>query len=411
MFERGLSSLLHDSDLNDKLLIVSGPRQVGKTFLSQKWLSEKSCEDLYFNWDDEKTRRQHRQDPHFFESLARQKKIKPRIVFDEIHKISQWKTLLKGYYDRFKSDFDFLVTGSARLEMFNRSGDSMLGRYHLLHLNPLLPHEVYGKRKKIKVRFSSSAQNMLHYLEESPLPQDIFTQLWHFSGFPAPLMKGSQRALRLWQREYRQRLIREDLRDLTRIHDLTRAEHLFDLLPQRVGSPLSLNSLREDLICSHDAVSTLISAFEKMAVIFSIRPYSRRIQNSLHKEPKIYFYDWSQIQDEGKLFENWMAVFLKTWCDMVNDGGWGDVDLFYIRDKQKREVDFLITHQKTPLVLVEAKVAMDSSALKHLCHFADVLKVPLSLCVTKEEKIFKKPEKNIAVVSANRFANLFWSYS
>lgn len=175
-----------------------------------------------------------------------------------------------------------------------------------------------------------------------PLQQETIENLIRFGGFPEPFLKGSARMLNLWHREYIQRLLREDLRDLTKISDFNRAEHLIELLPPRIGSPFSLNNLAQDLACSYDTARTLIKAFEKLYLITLIRPYSKKIKYAISKEPKLYLVDWTRLSDDGARFENFMAIQLKTFCDYVTDGGWNKMDLFYIRDKQKHEVDFLI---------------------------------------------------------------------
>ena len=400
MFTRVLELLIHDPEMAQKMIFLAGPRQVGKTTLAQKWLASSP---LYFNWDNEKIRRDFRKDPHFFESAARQTVLPAKIVFDEIHKIPRWKTVLKGYYDTFKSDFNFFVTGSARLDLLQRSGDSMLGRYHLLHLSPLMPHELEKNKIGFQERHTQSSN-----WERKPLSQESIEALIAFSGFPDMTQKQSQRSLNLWHREYRQRIIREDLRDLTRISDLSRSEFLFDLLPTKVGAPLSFNSLREDLLCSHDAIKTMIEAFQKLSVVFLIRPYSKKIKNALSKEPKLYFCDWTRVQDEGARFENFIAVQLKTYCDFITDGGFSHLELFYVRDKQKHEVDFLLVQDGKPTLLVEAKCG-DNDHVRTLEPISRQLGSVLSVCVTKKSGTYKKIGENMWSISANRFFNLFWN--
>lgn len=422
-FERKIYCLFSDPEFSGKMIFLSGPRQTGKTFLAKQWLDEKDCLNLYYNWDDEKVRREFRKDAHFFESSARYLAKRPRLVLDEIHKATQWKNIVKGYYDVFAQDFDFMVTGSARLDLFQRSGDSLLGRYHLLHLNPLTPPEIV-KREKRKIKKHANQSNLANslgvnlfeddmtlrtFLDDVPYSQDLIEALIEYSGFPDPFQKSSIRSLNLWHREYRIRLLREDLRDLSRISDLDRVEHCFDLLKTKVSSPLSLNALREDLNCSFDAVKTIVSAFERIALIILVKPYHKKIKYSLTREPKLYFYDWSLINDAGARFENFMAIQLKTWCDLVNDAGFAEVELFYLRDKQKREVDFLVTFNGKPQLLVEAKTSADKSAATHLSYFAQILGVKQSYCVTREKNVWMKLDAHSWMVSAQRFFNLLWA--
>lgn len=406
-FSRALFSLFHDPEMGKGMILISGPRQVGKTHLAKTWLKEKGNTELYFNWDDEKVRRFFRKDPHFFESAARSHGREVRIVFDEIHKQPQWKNLTKGYYDSFGEKFRFMVTGSARLELFHKSGDSMLGRYHLLHLNPLNPREAAGQKTGVCLSLMDD-KLWEGKLEKKPLSQELFETLLHFSGFPHPYLKGSMRSLNLWHREYKTRLLREDMRDLTRIADLVRLEHFFELLPGRIGSPLSMNALSGDLYCSHDAVRAMVSAFEKLAITFRVRPYARRIQYSLKKEAKIYFFDWTLVPDDGPRFENFMAVQLKTWCDMMNDGGWGNLELHYLRTKMKKEVDFLIADKGKPLFMVEAKVDGNSAVASSLNHFSTFIGPIPCFCVVFLPGLFRKLGQNTWLVSANRFFNLLW---
>ncbi|MBI2335257.1 MAG: ATP-binding protein [Deltaproteobacteria bacterium] len=385
---------------------MAGPRQVGKTTLAKQWGNASLNGYLYYNWDDEKTRRSFRKDSKFFESQAREKGGNCRIILDEIHKIPQWKTVLKGYFDTLGDQFSFFVTGSARLEILQRTGDSMLGRYHLLHLYPLHPFEAEKKETQVV----SPATLNTHYEEilgTTPCSIETIKNLLVFSGFPEIFLKQSERSLTLWHREYLQRLIREDLRDLSRITDLLKLEHLIEILPHKVGSPLSLNSLREDLLCSHDTVKSMIHALEKLYIILLIPPYHKRIPYSLRKESKLYFLDWTLVPEEGARFENFVAIQLISFCHMINDGGWGNLDLFYVRDKQKKEVDFLITNNHKPVFLVEVKIK-PSSHTKELEYFGGKLRPLAKFQVVAEPHIFKQIKKDLWVLSINRFFNLLW---
>lgn len=419
-FHRHMQILVNDPELADKMLFIAGPRQSGKTFLAKKWLSEKKCSENYYNWDDEKIRRLFRKDPHFFESAARQSRKRARIVFDEIHKIYLWKNILKGYYDIFSDDFDFMVTGSARLDLFQRSGDSLLGRYHLLHLYPLTPAEACSRESKsqAKNRGVSSivvegripeTKDLKDLLGKDPYPQDLIESLIAYSGFPDPFQKASMRALNLWHREYHARVLREDMRDLSKIADLGRAEHCFELLKTRTSSPLSLNSLREDLRCSHDAVRAIIAAFERLALVILVRPYYKKIKYSLTREPKLYFYDWSLVADEGARYQGFMAIQLKAWCDYMCESGRAEAELFYIRDKQKREVDFLMVINGQPWMLVEAKLSQDKSAMSTLAYFSRILGVKMAFQVTREKDIWSRIDDGQWSVSAQRFFNVLWT--
>lgn len=398
---RALWNLIEDPAISDKTIMLSGPRQVGKTTTAQAWLAKGGFDNLYYNWDSEKIRREYRKNANFFESDARSAGDNAKVVFDEIHKMPEWKNLLKGYIDTMR--FRFFVTGSARLELFQRSGDSMLGRYHLLHLWPLIPGEV----EDFHITPNLCPEDGTDNFSANTVSNDAIKSMLEYSGFPEPFLKQNKRSLNLWHREYRQRIIREDLKDLTRINDISKVEHLMELLPVKVGSPLSLNSLKEDLYCSHDSVRAMVGALNKLYIIMLVRPYSKNIKYALSKEPKIYFIDWSCLESDGNRFENFIAVQLKSYCDYITDGGWHKLDLFYVRDKQKHEVDFLIVKDGKPAIMIEAKKSQEELD-KNLAYFSTMLGDILAVQVVQKPGIFIKHRPKIWSVSANRFFNLLW---
>ncbi len=400
---RFIEDLADDPVIADKMILVAGARQVGKTTTARTWLERAGLGHLYFNWDDEETRRKFRREAAFFESQARAAGHGPRLVFDEIHKMHNWKNLLKGYFDRFGSDFRFMVAGSARLELLQRAGDSMLGQYHLLHLHPLTMAEVVGRKPWPNKAIALTADR----LSGKPFSDDALDTMLRFGGFPEPFLKQSERFLNLWHRENTQRLPREDLRDISRITDVNRAEHLMELLPYKVGSPLSTNSLKEDLGCSYDATKSLVAAFEKLYITLTVRPYSKKIKYAISKEPKAYLTDWSAVPDDGPRFENFIAVQLRAFCDYVTDGGWCRLELFYVRDKQGHEVDFLIVHNGVPRMLVETKLS-EPSIDKSLSYFSQRLRGLDCVQVVRKPGVFKKTPMGIWAVSANRFLDALW---
>lgn len=402
--KRLIHDLINDPTISDKMILLAGPRQVGKTTVAKDWLASTHHEKLYFNWDDEKIRREFRNNANFFESVAREYGKHAKIVFDEIHKLSSWKNVLKGYYDTLGNDFRFFVTGSARIELFHRAGDSMLGRYHLLHMAPLIPNELTERWTKPNHKLSITEDA----LSIKPLEQESIEILYKFSGFPEPFIKQSERSLNLWHQEYKQRLIKEDLRDLTKIGDINRVEHLVELLPAKIGSPFSLNSIRGDISCSHDTVRSLINALNKLYLITLVRPYNKNIKHSISKEPKLYFMDWTQVPGDGERFENFIAIQLKTFCEYVTDGGWCKMSLFYVRDKQKHETDFLITVDQEPVLLVEAKLS-DNNLDSNLTFFHERIKGTTAIQVVMKPGVFERKGKKIWILSANRFFNLLWN--
>jgi len=357
---------LENEILAPKMIFIAGPRQAGKTTLVEKFLASKECSELFFNWDTPDVRNRYREDPTFFESSARstrKKKGETWVGFDEIHKRTQWKNILKGYFDQFGKEFRFTVTGSARLDLFRASGDALIGRYFLFHLFPFSFTEMAGR--------SYSAMNVWHQLRKTgswtevpsqiadtePLPFDIWKQLYEFGPFPEPLLKADATFSNLWHQDYLSLYLREELRDLTRISDIDGVESLVRILPKRIGSILSLNSLKGDLQVSHGTVKGWLASLRKLYLLFSIPPWQPKIHKSIKKEHKYYFYDWFNISitDEGPRFENMVAVGLKHLCNCLRENGAGDYKLFFVRDLAKREIDFLIARAEEPLMLIEEK--------------------------------------------------------
>jgi predicted AAA+ superfamily ATPase len=308
------------TDLPRKMVFVSGPRQVGKTTLA---LSLPGARRGYLNWDVAEHRER---------ILRRELPSSQLWVFDEIHKYRSWRNLLKGLYDARPASRRILVTGSARLEDYRFGGDSLQGRYHLLRLHPL-----------------SVAELGLRHLRDL---RDLLT----LGGFPEPFFEGSEVAGRRWSREYRQRLIREDVVSLERIQDLGNLELLMLRLPGLVGSPLSINALREDLQVSHKTVSGWIGALERLYAVFRLAPLGAPRIRAVRKEQKHYHFDWTLVASEAARFENLVASHLLKWVHYRQDTLGEEVELRYFRDTDGREVDFVVTKDGRPSLLVEAKL-------------------------------------------------------
>ena len=243
---------------DDKFVLLSGPRQVGKTTLAQDWIKNKN--GISLNWDIPEDRERLLK-PTFMKSVEAE-----ALVLDELHKYARWKSWLKGLYDKKASTLKVLVTGSARLDVFQKSGDSLLGRYELLRLHPFSVGELsHGKLVAPPI-------DWLHLDGIEKGVQSAWRQLEARSGFPEPFFKDDELQHRRWSTRRRELLIREDLREITQIRTISLVEQLALLLPYRVGSPLSINSLREDLQVAHDTVSDWISALERLYFCFRISP-------------------------------------------------------------------------------------------------------------------------------------------
>lgn len=353
------------------MVFMAGPRQCGKTTLANM-IEASFSNRLYFNWDVPTEKRKLLQDPFFFEQIVRKDESMPFIVLDEIHKYKDWKNYLKGVYDRFHQDYTFLVLGSGRLDMYQRGGDSLAGRYYLFHLWPLTLAEL-GKRRTSLARFlGNPLQVSTSHAEEM---KSIWEQLSQFSGFPEPYLAGKPTTYRRWSATYHRRLIREDIRDLTDIRSVEDVEALFYLLPSRIGAPLSISSLARDLKVAYNTVRNWLSIFERFYLCFSISPWTSRISRAIQKEKKTYLLDYALIEDQSARFENMVAVELLRAVSAWTEIGLGDYSLHFVRDKEKREVDFLIADRHKPVLLVETKLS-DETLSPSLIRFQRILKIP-----------------------------------
>lgn len=306
-------------DLRQRMVFVAGPRQVGKTTLA------KSLPDAcagYLNWDVPVDRER---------ILRRALPVSDLWVFDEIHKYRQWRNYLKGLYDGRPEGQRILVTGSGRLDLYRFGGDSLQGRYTLLRLHPFSAAE-------LGLRAASEVSDLLR-----------------FGGFPEPWLAGSERRARRWSREYRSRLIEEEVASVEGIRDLGRLELMMLTLPERVSAPLSINALSEDLQVSHKTVGAWLDAAERLYAIFRLAPFGSPRIRAVKKQQKHYHFDWTALPDDGPRFENLVACHLLKWVHWRQDIEGEDLDLRYLRDRDGHEVDFVVTSRRKPLLLVECQ--------------------------------------------------------
>lgn len=376
---RSLEQLLLDGHFpGGRIAFVVGPRQVGKTTLARVLQRARRSSDLYRNWDDLAWRRGLSRDPYGFIDAPRPKSAgKPLVVLDEIQKFPRWKRYVKGLWDTRHESLDLLVTGSGRLDIHQRGGDSLLGRYHQYRLHPLSVREVIDSSSPPARYDPDRTLAELFRLSGKPSARarNAFRRLLRWGGFPEPYLRQSETELRRWHAQRRQLLVREDLRDLSRVQLLSHVEELVELLVERTGSILSFNSLREDLQVALDSVRLWVGLLERLYFVHRVRPFAGRVARALRREPKIYLWDWSEIADDGARFENLVANHLLKWCHFTQDWGHPPLDLHFVRDKEKREVDFLITRAKKPWLLVETKLS-DLAPSRALHYFGDKLGVP-----------------------------------
>jgi uncharacterized protein len=346
-----------------KMAFISGPRQVGKTTLARQLLPGGRAA-AYFTWDDPEFRRAWVRDPKVLIPVTRSRRW---VVLDELHKAPRWKTQLKGLYDTRGSHAHVIVTGSARLDLFRRGGDSLLGRYFAYRLHPLSVGEL-GVGRPVAPDDVAAAILRRHDGDAATLHA-----LLERGGFPEPFLSKDDAFVRLWRRTRTERLVREDLRDLTRAQELSLIETTALLLPERVGSPFSLQSLAEDLEVSHPTLRRWLGWLVDLYYAFVVPPFARRVARSLRKRPKVYLWDWSEVPAPGPRFENLVASHLLKAVHFWTDAGVGTFELYYVRDKDQREVDFLVVRDRVPWLLLEAR-AGEGPASPHLAHFAAALR-------------------------------------
>lgn len=348
------------TDLASKMVLLAGPRQVGKTTLARQILSTWP-QGVYLSWDNRADRRDIR--------AARWPGGPALVVLDELHKWKGWKRWLKGEYDKHQPATRFLVTGSARLDVYRRGGDSLQGRYHHYRLHPFSHNEARGQRP--------AAPAPGEPLAAGTGSKDMVDALMRYGGFPEPFLAQSDRQHRRWQKERLDRFFREDVRDLEAVRDLSSIEILADLIAERVASPLSLNALREDLEVSHRAVTHWVDILERLYYLVRVRPFAATTIRGLHKRSKAYLWDWSQATMTGPRFENLVALHLLKFCHWLQDTEGFDVDLRYVRDRTGREIDFLVTVNRKPWFAVDARVS-DTAIDPSLVYFRDRLKIPFA---------------------------------
>lgn len=326
-------------DLEKKMVFIVGPRQVGKTWLARE-ISKDYKDPMYLNYDNIADR----------EVIANQSWFPNTdlLIFDEIHKTKKWKNYLKGVYDGKPEGQKILVTGSARLDHFRHSGDSLSGRFYSLRLMPVTLKEMFD--------FDSMKET---------------ANLIFSSGFPEPFLSDNEQDVRRWRRQYLDGIIREDVLDFENIRDFRAMKTLIELLRSRVGSPVSYRSLSEDIGISPNTVAKYIDILEALYIIFKIQPFSTKIARSLKKEPKIYFYDTGLVTgDDGIKVENLTAVCLLKDIYGKQDIEGIDIELKYLRTRDKREVDFCIVEEGKPVRMLEVKLS-DDNISKSLLYFKD----------------------------------------
>lgn len=341
-----------------QMAFLMGPRQVGKTTISLDVASEHPRHS-YYNWDNPAEKLLFLEGPDAIALQAGLHELsadKLILVFDEIHKFGRWKNFLKGFFDAYEKSVKIIVTGSARLNIYKRGGDSLMGRYFYYRIHPLSVAEI-----TTPVLVDSLTR------EPSPISEEDWQALLEHGGFPEPFIQRSKEFSRRLQSMRKDQLFREDIRDSTRIQELAQLELLAELIRRQAAQSMDYLSLAKKVGVSIDTVRRWLQVLQSFYYCFSIQPWSKNISRSLLKKPKIYLWDWSLIEEEGHRHENFVASHLLKAVHFWTDRGLGDFGLYYLRTKDKVEVDFLVTRDEKPWFLAEVKTKAKglSSSLYH----------------------------------------------
>lgn len=357
---------------NASMLFLMGPRQVGKTTLS-KVLSNNFDRSTYLNWDIDDHRALILSGQKFIENIFPSQSVssKPLIIFDELHKYKNWKNFIKGFFDLYKDSYNIIVTGSAHLDVYQKGGDSLMGRYIPYTIHPFSAGE-----------FNNTVSFDL-YRPPSPIPEKHWSALYNFGGFPVPFLERSVLSYNQWKNTRRSQLFREDIRDLTHIHEISQLELCAQILGFQSGGILNRSSMARKLQVTTQTIGRWVETLKQFYYAFTIPPWTHNIPHSLIKEPKVYLNDWSLVTDPGARFENFVACHLKKSIDFWVQSGQGEFDLFFLRDKHQREVDFLITNNQKPWILIEVKTKEQPlSAALH--YYMKKTKAPFGFQITKD---------------------------
>jgi predicted AAA+ superfamily ATPase len=369
-----LQKRIYDTILSEHLssrrqmAFVSGPRQVGKTTTCR------SLAEVYLNWDNTDNRSQILKGPAAVAELLgldRLRKKTPVVLFDELHKFPRWKQFLKGFFDTYADQAHTLVTGSSRLDIHRRGGDSLMGRYFIYRMHPFTIAEIITQALP-------DAEKIIR--PPHSIGKDDFEALWTHGGYPEPFIKRSTRFTRLWRNLRHGQLLREDVRDLAQIAHLDQLESLVGLLGHRSGQQLVYSNLASEIQVSVDTAKRWINMLCSLHFGFLLRPWFKNVSRSLRKEPKWFLRDWSGIDDPGQKAETFVACHLLKAVEGWNDLGLGDFQLGYVRNVYQQEVDFVVVRDNKPWFLVEVKFANDKLS-PTLVHYQQQLKAPFAFQV------------------------------
>lgn len=388
--------IITDGLNHGKMAFITGPRQVGKTTLAMQ-IGKKLGDSSYWNWDDFETKKIWSTKPKSLVETSRENSL---IIFDEIHKDKRWRNTLKGLYDVFHASNRFIVTGSARLDTLKRGGDSLMGRQFTFRLHPYSVGELTGKLR--------TPEHVMEFLKfpsarSSKATHEAYELLTRFGGFPDPFHKQSERYQKMWSRGRLEKIVRQDLFDLTRVHDLSQFEILALMIKERSGALLSYHSVAQDMQVNEVTIKQRLQHLESVYWHFLLMPLSRNVANAIRKAAKSYLWDWAEVVDEPARLENMVVSHLLKAAHYWTDLGYGDFKLHFIRDKQKREVDLVITRVGVPWLFIEIK-SRDTVPNKPLVYFRKKWPKAVALQLVDEPNYYRyHKDCDLHVLSVRRF--------
>ena len=342
-----------------QMVFLSGPRQVGKTTLAKVFATD------YLNWEEKETRLLILKGARAIgNALALEEghDSEKTLVFDEIHRYQKWKTFLKGFFDIYEKSTKVFATGSAKMDVYKRGGDSMMGRYFPYRIHPFSVAELIDPSIPEEGKIVRSPRK---------LADSEWNTLLEFGGFPEPFTNRQTRFLRKWRSLRMEQLFSQDIRDLTKTIEIDQIEALATVLANRTAEQLVVASLAHEVTASEPTVKKWVSILKSLYYGFTVKPYYKNIESSIRKTPKWYLRDWSGIANPGKRTETFVACHLLKAVECWTDLGFGEFDLFYLRDRKKREVDFLVTRDRKPWFLAEVKKS-DEALSDNLAFFQKV---------------------------------------
>ncbi len=383
-----------------RMVFMAGARRVGKTTLGAM-IGQSHPNQVYANWEIPEDRTRLIRNPTFFEEIERKDESTPFVMFDEINRQRGWRRYLKGAYDRVEGDYQFLVTGSSRLDYPQRRGDSLAGRYYLLNLWPFTQAELGRANLKAEAFFDNPQQvSMERHSELGALWQTLSEQ----SGFPEPFLSGRKTSYRRWSSAYAGQLIREDIRDLTGVKAIAELETLYHLLPAQVGRLMSVPALAQGLQVAYNTIRSWLTTLQRFFMVLCLAPWSRDVPRAIREGQKIYLWDVPRVRDAEARFENMVALELCRAVSSWNEMGYGRFSLNFIRTKDQQEVDFILTDDGRPVLLVDAR-PQDRQPSPALMKFQAALKVPAVQLVQTAEgyRRVSNDEQSILIVPACQY--------